>query len=583
MILAGASEILSSPGIAISGNAYLGNLIHANTATRTYTFPDTTGTVLLDNNVLGYALPSLTTGYLEWTGSAWAFGAGGSGSSGVSYVQTFGDGTSTSYTITHNIGTRNIDAQIWELTGNYRNVTASIEIQNTSINSCTLKFAIAPATNSLSIIVTAASAFTGTFTNISLSGDIVATNTTQNIGSATMPFNVAWINELHLATSTLYLGTTAVLGTSASNIQITADVNQSISVITTGTGQSVLTSVNGVQLASTGLDSIVNIVSSGSGGQIAVGATTAITLTAPNTYISGNLGVSQASAVPFLTTTRTDLSTSLTFIQTSATNVTLNSQFTATSFNGSGAGLTIPTTSFSTTGTAVIGTDNHCTATSANYAITLPAASACSGLTLLISIDSTSTYKITVTGNSSDTIDGSNTRIMWANEVAELKSNGTTWTKIGGKSIPMTSVLGLNGAQTFAGSTLTGFTNFQTNLLNQAPSGMQQASSSQFTVLRPGTYKLTLRVLFNNTNTTTSLAQCTIIGGASLASASTYCTNASNLYGGFSTRTMSLTAGIVVSLEGIYYGGTYTTSYLYNDSASPGLWNLFEIMEIPTW
>lgn len=204
-------------------------------------------------------------------------------------------------------------------------------------------------------------------------------------------------------------------------------------------------------------------------------------------------------------------------------------------------------------------------------------------MTLLISIDPTSTYLVTVTGNGSDTIDGVNTRIMWANEVAELKSNGTTWTKIGGKSIPMTSVLGLNGAQTFAGSTMTGFTNFQTNLLNQAPSGMQQASSSRFTVLRPGTYKLTLRVLFNNTNTTTSLAQCTIIGGASLASASTYCTSASNLYGGFSTRTMSLTAGIVVSLEGIYYGGTYTTSYLFNDSASPGLWNLFEIMEIPTW
>ncbi len=89
MQLLGSSETISSPGIAIAGNAYLGNLIHANTATRNYTFPDTTGTVLLNNNVLGYALPTLTTGYLNWTGSSWAFSSGGGGMSNP--MTTLGD------------------------------------------------------------------------------------------------------------------------------------------------------------------------------------------------------------------------------------------------------------------------------------------------------------------------------------------------------------------------------------------------------------------------------------------------------------------------------------------------------------
>ena len=77
MILGFANGVLSNPQIAISGNAYPAILTHANTTVKTYTLPNTTGTVLLDNNVLGYALPALTTGFLNWTGSAWAFSAAG--------------------------------------------------------------------------------------------------------------------------------------------------------------------------------------------------------------------------------------------------------------------------------------------------------------------------------------------------------------------------------------------------------------------------------------------------------------------------------------------------------------------------
>ena len=89
MILGFANGVLSNPQIAISGNAYPAILTHANTTVKTYTLPDTTGQVLLNNNVLGYALPALTTGFLNWTGSAWAFSAAG-GSVSTTDVSTGG-------------------------------------------------------------------------------------------------------------------------------------------------------------------------------------------------------------------------------------------------------------------------------------------------------------------------------------------------------------------------------------------------------------------------------------------------------------------------------------------------------------
>ena len=80
-IIGSATTVMGPHNIAISGNTYLGVLTHANSGSnKTYTFPNATGNVLLDSYFLGYALPSLTSGYLNWTGSAWALSAVGGGS-----------------------------------------------------------------------------------------------------------------------------------------------------------------------------------------------------------------------------------------------------------------------------------------------------------------------------------------------------------------------------------------------------------------------------------------------------------------------------------------------------------------------
>jgi hypothetical protein len=63
------------------------------------------------------------------------------------FEQTIGDGTLTSITVTHNLGTRSVKVALSETTGLFRDVNA--EVRKTTINSVTLLFNVAPASASL--------------------------------------------------------------------------------------------------------------------------------------------------------------------------------------------------------------------------------------------------------------------------------------------------------------------------------------------------------------------------------------------------------------------------------------------------
>ena len=111
--------------------------------------------------------------------------------------------------------------------------------------------------------------------NLVISGDVMPTGAhTQHIGTSNNPFNDAWIDTIHIAQNTLYLGNTPVLGTDANVIQITADVDQSINVKTTGNGITSLTSVSGVNVSASGMNAQVLVQSTGAGGKVSFGATT---------------------------------------------------------------------------------------------------------------------------------------------------------------------------------------------------------------------------------------------------------------------------------------------------------------------
>jgi hypothetical protein len=143
--------------------------------------------------------------------------------------------------------------------------------------------------------------------------------------------------------------------------------------------------------------------------------------------------------------------------------------------------------SITTTANATISRQHVCSGTSADYTVTLPSVSASSGKFLSFRMDPALTKLITIDAGSGVNIDGQRTRIMWANETCVLYSDGSNWTKISGKSIPMCSGLVLNGNQAF--TTATNVLWDASQFLN-APATFQSVANNKFTVRRPGLYDI---------------------------------------------------------------------------------------------
>ena len=128
--------------------------------------------------------------------------------------------------------------------------------------------------------------------NLVISSNIIPTdNATQYIGTSNLHFREAWIDTIHISQNTLYLGDTPVLGTESDSIAIRADTDQSINVKTTGLGVTNLTSTKGVNVAVSGLNSVVDVQSSGAGGRVVMGATFEVALNAPTTTVGSNLTI----------------------------------------------------------------------------------------------------------------------------------------------------------------------------------------------------------------------------------------------------------------------------------------------------
>lgn len=99
-------------------------------------------------------------------------------------------------------------------------------------------------------------------------------------------------------------------------------------------------------------------------------------------------------------------------------------------------------TEVSITGTATLtssafGKIHVCSGTASDYTVTLPAASGNAGQMIHFRMSGALTKLVTLDGNASETIDGSTTRVMWANETATLMCDGSNWVKVWGKTIPM--------------------------------------------------------------------------------------------------------------------------------------------------
>lgn len=133
---------------------------------------------------------------------------------------------------------------------------------------------------------------------------------------------------------------------------------------------------------------------------------------------------------------------------------------------------------------------NTCTGTTVDYPLNLPAVSGNANKYCAIRMAPALTRLVTVDANSTELIDGQQARVMWANETAVLFCNGTNWTKVMGKSIPMTCVLSQNTGGTLSDTVANSTeTVVPMNLTVTDNTGlMANLASDRVTILRDASY-----------------------------------------------------------------------------------------------
>lgn len=67
------------------------------------------------------------------------------------YSALIGNGSSTSIVVTHNLGTRDVSVGVREAASPYKFIT--VDVERTSTNTITVKFASAPASNAYRVII----------------------------------------------------------------------------------------------------------------------------------------------------------------------------------------------------------------------------------------------------------------------------------------------------------------------------------------------------------------------------------------------------------------------------------------------
>lgn len=147
----GAGEITAGAGLAKSGNT----LSIENSGVLTVSNGGT-GVATLTGLVKGNGTSAMTaavsgTDYAPATsGSSILKGNGSGGFSAAKYTATIGDGSSTSITVTHSLGTRDVVVAVYDAS---TYVEYSCDVTRTSTSVVTLGFATAPASDSLNVVV----------------------------------------------------------------------------------------------------------------------------------------------------------------------------------------------------------------------------------------------------------------------------------------------------------------------------------------------------------------------------------------------------------------------------------------------
>jgi hypothetical protein len=141
-----------------------------------------------------------------------------------------------------------------------------------------------------------------------------------------------------------------------------------------------------------------------------------------------------------------------------------------------------------------------CSGTTVDYTVTLPEANGNAGKIIGVRMASSLTKFVTIAGADSDLIDGKSARVMWTNESAALLCTGTGWTKIAGKTVPMSCIAYAAADQTLSPSVVTAV---PLRLVASDPARLHDAVNGRINIKRPGAYFFSGSVYFRGTTSGT--------------------------------------------------------------------------------
>jgi hypothetical protein len=234
--------------------------------------------------------------------------------------------------------------------------------------------------------------------------------------------------------------------------------------------------------------------------------------------------------------------------------------------------------------TATISKWHVCTGTSADYTVTLPAASGNTGKFIGFRMGSASalTKMVTLDGNASETIDGALTRIMWAYETCVLKCDGSNWHKVAGRSIPMSAEMVRNTAQSITTATVTQV--LLNNIIFDMSGQLADTTNNRINIKRPANYSTAVSWSLNAALTTAQLVQARTHAGTPGSTTE----RKTALVGGTGGPTpaylpyigavLALVAGDCVEFH-VYQ----TSGGSVNTVTTSGAWPVLTVVENPEW
>lgn len=225
-----------------------------------------------------------------------------------------------------------------------------------------------------------------------------------------------------------------------------------------------------------------------------------------------------------------------------------------------------------TTATLQLNKMHVCSGTTADYTVTLPPVAGNAGKIIGVRMSMSLTKYVTVKGDGTELIDGTNTRLMWAGESAILLCDGVVWSKIAGKTIGMIGRLYNTNAISFAAGTAVKIDTNATDFGN-----LGDTATKRITIKRPGRGTLMLDCVMNNTGNASTYVELRAYtdGGWTDTVRTFYTANQySNPYG---QKLKGVSAGMYFEMYLYYATGTFTTSVLLANAS------IMSFQEMPQW